>query len=169
MMEGHFNIYNDPALTQLVAGLDMSKIKVNGFNDLQGIATEWAQGNPLPLYRAMGYLSKQQAVIAQSSAGGHGMLYSEDYKNGVIAGLNDTDYPEALNGYKVPVAQGVELTPWPFYDGTNEVAYNLGRSDNMDKLASGEYMNLFLQPAAPTDTSYMEFVGAFAKLHTFGA
>ena len=169
MMEGHFNIYNDPALTQLVAGLDMHKIKVNGLNDLQGVATEWAQGNPLPLYRAMGYLSTKQAVIAQSSAGGHGMLYSEDYKNGVIAGLNDTDYPAALESYKVPVTEGVSLTPWPFYNGETEIAYNLGRSDNMNALASGDYMNIFLQPAAPSETSYMEFVGCLAKLHTFGA
>ena len=169
MLEGKFNIYNDPELTQVVAGLDMSRAKVNGFDDLQGIATAWASGNPLPLYRAMGYKVNSQAIVVESSAGGHGMLYSSDFKNGVIAGLNDTDYPDALNDRKVPVAEGVYLTPWPFYDGTNEVAYNLGRASNMDKLASGDYMSVFLQPAAPTSTSYYEFVGCFAKLHTLGA
>ena len=67
------------------------------------------------------------------------------------------------------MTEGVSLTPWPFYNGETEIAYNLGRSDNMNALASGDYMNIFLQPAAPSETSYMEFVGCLAKLHTFGA
>ena len=164
MLTGHFNIYNDPEMTEIVTGLDMSKLAVAnpalGQEAFVGAALQaYQQGNPLPLYKVMAASAGSQGIFVQT-ASGHGMLSDAAFKNGVIAVIND---PVAPAG-STPVAEGIAITPIPFYaDSTGsgaEVASNIGYAANMNGLASGEYMSMYLQASAST-----EYLGAFLKLH----
>ena len=163
MLKGHFNIYNDPEMTTLLAGCDMGKLAAAdpaaGQDVFVGTALqEFATGNPLPLYRVMAAFNSAPGIIAQTATG-HGMLSDTTYTNGVIAALNDSVAP----GGSTPVAAGISITPIPFYNPENgsEIAYNMDAyKSNMEGLASGDYMSVYMQPGAAD----VEYLGVFLKL-----
>ena len=141
----------------MAAGLDMAKMAAANpaSADFQTqVAMQYMMGNHLPLYRAAALQNGAQGIVVETSAGGYGMLYDENFLNGVVLTLD-----ESFN-----------VNPMPFYnyapygDGTAELAYNNGLADNMNNLAKGEYASIYLQPTAST-----EYLGAFIKMHKMGA
>ena len=181
MMEGKFNIYNDAAMTQLAAAMDLSKLKLNGLDDVMGIMAAYQQGNRLPLYRAAGFLNKAQTVAIETDTGVTAMLADANGMNGTILGIDEygSDSPLAPYRQAIPGFDGHYITPYPFYqfDGETgayqgEVAYNLGKGNEMTALANAKYMAFYMNPQAPGVNAvtgeiehYYEFVGAFLKLH----
>lgn len=163
-LQGHFNIYNDAAFTNLVAGLQMNKMgavspvlaATNPTEFATQVGAQYAQGNVLPLYRAIALSQGAQGVVVESSAGGHAMLGSANGANGLVGYINGTEM-SALPFYDYP-----DLVPGG--DGTHEVAFNNGFADNMNKLASGDYLSVYLMPQADA-----EYLGAFIKMHKIGA
>lgn len=160
MLKGHFNIYNDEAMTELVGGLDMSKMAAANPADadfaVQAL-TAYATGNVLPLYRLMAASSGSQGIVVETSAGGHGMLANAAYTNGVVGTVD-----ESYNVTPIPFYNNEPFTPAG--DGNTEIAYNYGQSANMDKLASGKYASIYLQPSASA-----EYLGVFIQMHKLGA
>ena len=174
-LKGHCNIYNDANMTQLLAGLDMSKMAVADPREgteafIRTALSEYQQGNVLPLYRMIALNNNSAGMVVVSSAGGHAMLSSTEYDNGIIATLNYPNYsalPIAGLATTIP-GTPYEVDPFPFYNGETELAYNLGMADNMNKLASGDYLSLYFQ--SPTaDGNISEYIGAFIKMHQIGA
>lgn len=174
MMKGSFQIYNDAALSDLMAGFDMSRLttkeeRFEGMDVFLDAYMKYSSGNRLPLYRLLTYSQHAQGLYVETNNGIAAMMTEPDGSNGAIIGINEYGDDHPLAPYRTEVASGFYITPWPFYNGTQEVAYNF-ISDRMDKLASAEYMSFYLNPAAPafngdTCTNYYEFVGAFVKLH----
>ena len=174
MMKGSFQIYNDAALSDLMAGFDMSRLTTKdehfeGMDVFLDAYIKYNSGNRLPLYRLLTYGQKAQGLYVETNNGIAAMMTESDGSNGAIIGINEYGDDHPLAPYRTEVASGFYITPWPFYNGSQEVAYNF-ISDRMDKLASAEYMSFYLNPAAPefngdTCTNYYEFVGAFVKLH----
>lgn len=157
MLQGHFNIYNDPEMTSLFAGLDMAKMAAANpaSEDFQTqVAMQYMMGNHLPLYRAAALQNSAQGIVIETSAGGYGMLYDENFQNGVVLTLDESFNVNPMPFYNYP----------PYGDGTAELAYNNGLADNMNNLAKGEYASIYLQPSAST-----EYLGAFIKMHKMGA
>ena len=186
MLKGHFNVYNDAALTTLVGGMDMAKLAAAdptlGEAAFVGqVLGAMQQGNFLPTYRMMAASEKAQGIIAETLTG-HAMLFdapsidaqgnidiSTGFRNGIIADYNN---PVSLSGLNpaLPVKQltaDISLTPIPLYAGNTgadaEVAgadYMSGRfASTLNGLASGTYMSIYLQPSAST-----EYIGAFIKM-----
>ena len=64
-----------------------------------------------------------------------------------------------------PINEQVSISPLPFYDNDgNQVAAALDEyKANMDGLATGDYMSLYL-----TMSAQAEYLGAFVKLHKIG-
>ena len=174
MMKGSFQIYNDAALSDLMAGFDMSRLttkdeRFEGMDVFLDAYVKYNSGNRLPLYRLLTYNQKAQGLYVETNNGIAAMMTESDGSNGAIIGINEYGDDHPLAPYRTEIASGFYITPWPFYNGSQEVAYNF-ISDRMDKLASAEYMSFYLNPAAPafngdTCTNYYEFVGAFVKLH----
>lgn len=165
MLEGHFNIYNDAEMTSLIHGLDMGKLAaanpLAGQEAFVGTAIqEYMTGNSLPLYRLMA-ANAGAAGLFVTTATGHGMLTDgATFANGVIGALNDARSPQYTQ-----ISEQVAISPMPFYDNDgNAVAANLDEyKANMDGLASGDYMSLYISMSAE-----MEYLGAFVKLHKIG-
>ena len=165
MLEGHFNIYNDPEMTSLIHGLDMGKLAaanpLAGQEVFAGTAIqEYMTGNALPLYKLMA-ANANSAGLFVTTATGHGMLTdAATFSNGIVASLNDPRSPQYTQ-----ISEQVAISPMPFYDNDgNAVAASLDEySANMAGLASGDYMSLYisLDPA-------IEYLGAFVKLHKIG-
>lgn len=190
-LKGHFNIYNDANMSQLVAGLDMSLMAAADPRDGQqafvgAVLSEYGKGNVLPLYRMMAQNASSAGMVVATSAGGHGMLYDETFTNGVVAQLNYPNYDQLpLAPYAIPIpGTQYEVDPFPFYgptDPTNpdgdklgaEYAYNLGLQDNMNKLASGNYLSFYFQAPITDDkgqtVDITEYLGAFIQMHQIGA
>ena len=179
MMKGSFQIFNDPEFTQAAANFDMSRLTTAG-EQFDGTATfldayiKYNAGNRLPLYRLLTYNQRAQGLFIETDNGVAAMMTEADGSNGAIIGINEYDENHPLWPYRTEVMTGFNITPWPFYNGEQEVAYNVGKADDMNKLASAQYMSVYLNPAAPeysgdTCTNYHEFVGAFLKLHEMGA
>ena len=121
---------------------------------------EYMTGNPLPLYRLMA-ANAGAAGLFVTTATGHGMLTDgATFANGVIGALNDARSPQYTQ-----INEQVAISPMPFYDNDgNAVAANLDEyKANMDGLASGDYMSLYISMSAE-----MEYLGAFVKLHKIG-
>lgn len=166
-LKGSFNIYNDAALTTKSFALDMSRMGAAGIPIDADFGTnvymQYAQGNVLPLYRAMAASQSSPGIVVETSAGGHAMLGDTTYTNGVVGYFDGTN-PSPMPFYNLP--------PYiPDGDGTVEVAYNqLAFKSNMDNLASGDYMSVYLQPVLPGETDLsLEYLGAFVRLHEMGA
>ena len=186
MLKGHFNVYNDAALTTLVGGMDMARLAaadptLDQITFVGQVLGAMQQGNFLPTYRMMAKSENAQGIIAETLTG-HAMLFdapaeddqgnidiSTGFRNGIIADYNN---PISLSGVNpaLPVQQltaEIALTPIPFYEGntgTNaEVAgaeYMSNRlTPTLNGLASGTYMSIYLQPSAST-----EYIGAFIKM-----
>ena len=165
MLEGHFNIYNDPEMTSLIHGLDMGKLAaanpLAGTEAFVGAAIqEYMTGNALPLYRLMAAQANSAGLFV-TTATGHGMLYdAATFKQGLVGALNDPRSP-----MNTPINEQVSISPIPFYDNDgNQVAAALDEyKANMDGLATGDYMSLYL-----TMSAQAEYLGAFVKLHKIG-
>ncbi len=181
-LKGHFNIYNDAAMTQIAASLDMSKMAAADPREGQeafvgNVLAQYAAGNVLPLYRLMAQSAGGPGMVVETSAGGHGMLFEDTYHNGVVGTLNFPNYSALpIASYAQTIVPGYEVDPFPFYaDATGtgaEVAANLGLADNMNKLASGNYLSLYLQaPVMDGETlvGICEYLGAFIQMHQLGA
>ena len=165
MLEGHFNIYNDPEMTSLIHGLDMAKLAAAnpaaGQEAFVGTAIqEYVAGNALPLYRLMAAQANSAGLFV-TTATGHGMLYdAATFTQGLVGALNDPRSP-----MNTPINEQVSISPMPFYDNDgNPLAASLDEyKANMDGLASGDYMSLYL-----TMSAQAEYLGAFVKLHKIG-
>ena len=165
MLEGHFNIYNDPEMTTLIHGLDMAKLAAAnpaaGQEEFVGTAIqEYMTGNALPLYRLMAANAGAAGLFVETATG-HGMLTdAATFANGIVASLNDARSPQLTQ-----ITPEISISPMPFYDGEgNAVCANLDEyKDNMAGLATGDYMSLYISMSAE-----MEYLGAFVKLHKIG-
>ena len=165
MLEGHFNIYNDAEMTSLIHGLDMGKLAaanpLAGAEAFVGAAIqEYMTGNALPLYRLMAAQANSAGLFV-ATATGHGMLYdAATFKQGLVGALNDPRSP-----MNTPINEQVSISPIPFYDNDgNQVAAAFDEyKANMDGLATGDYMSLYL-----TMSAQAEYLGAFVKLHKIG-
>ena len=165
MLEGHFNIYNDAEMTTLIHGLDMARLAaanpLAGQDVFVGTAIqEYMTGNALPLYRLMAANAGQPGLFVETATG-HGMLTdAATFTNGIVGALNDARSPQYT-----PISEQIAISPMPFYDNDgNPVTASLDEyKDNMDGLATGDYMSLYLTLSAEA-----EYLGAFVKLHKMG-
>ena len=187
MLQGHFNIYNEPEFTTLVGGLDMAKMAAAnpllGQEAFVGQAVQEAleNNNYLPTYRMMAANAGGAGIIAETKTGhamlsdapeteGGQMILSTGFRNGVIAAYNDPTM--IAMGQGTPLNASVTLTPVPLYadnSGTgSELAGSAAMSgrytSTLDGLASGKYLSIYLQPDAS-----VEYLGAFIKLSKLGA
>ena len=174
MLQGHFNIYNDAAFTELVSGLDMAQLAAadptaDQTTFVTQVLTAYATGNVLPTYRMMAKNNNAAGIIAATKTG-HAMLFDQQYGNGIIADYNN---PVSMSGANpalptYPLGGDYTLTPIPMYEdasGTGaEVAganYMSGRLTSvLDGLASGDFLSLYLQPGSAD----VEYLGAFIKM-----
>lgn len=171
MLQGHFNIYNDAALTQLAAGLDMGKMGAchpASPTFKQEVVMQAMAGNYLPTYRLMALMGMDgtganpvQGIIAATNTG-HAMLYdapSVDPESG------EMDLSTGFRNGVIAKWDGANITPAPFYAGASgtdpEYAATLGDyfTNSLNGLASGDYISVYLQPS--TDAEYL---GAFVKM-----
>ena len=165
MLEGHFNIYNDPEMTSLIHGLDMAKLAAANPLASQEVFVgtaiqEYMAGNALPLYRLMAAQANSAGLFV-TTATGHGMLTdAATFTNGIVGALNDVRSPQYTQ-----ISEQVAISPMPFYDNDgNQIAASLDEyKANMDGLATGDYMSLYL-----TMSAQAEYLGAFVKLHKIG-
>lgn len=173
MLRGHFNVYNNPEMTQLIGALDMGKMaaanpaasQADFVNDC--IEEALLNGNFLPSYRLMA--GEQQSIVAATALGGHAMLSDgNNFANAIIAAYNDTNTIPGVDA--TPLGTDFTIKPIPFYaDNTGtgaEVAANLSNAalnyqykDVLDALASGQYLSIYMQPVAKA-----EYLGAFIKM-----
>lgn len=176
MLQGHFNVYNDAAMSKLVAGLDMGKMGAadpKAADFMNQVVIQAKMGNYLPTYRLMAKMGADgtganpaQGIIAATNAG-HAMLYdapdvdpdthemilSTGFRNGLVAQWNDTvTSPSDLN--KVPFYSGVSGTDPEMAAAAGDYYLNI-----LNGLASGTYMSMYLQPTVET-----EYLGAFIKM-----
>ena len=172
MLKGHFNVYNDAALTKLIGSMDMAKMAAadptaDDATFFTQAATEALMNNNyLPTYRLMAKQAAAQGIIAETLSG-HAMLYdAPDYYPDTEIINPDTGFRNGVvASWNVPVTSPSDLNPIPFYaDATGEgteYAYNAGSffKDDLDNLASGTYMSIYLQPDASA-----EYIGAFIKM-----
>ena len=186
MLQGHFNVYNDAALTALVGSMDMAKMAaadptLSQANFVGQVLAAVQAGNYLPTYRMMAASENAQGIIAET-LNGHAMLFdapsqddqgnidiSTGFRNGIIADYNN---PISLSGANPalpvkPLTADISLTPIPLYAGNTGTDAEVAGADYMSNrltpvlngLASGTYMSIYLQPSAST-----EYIGAFVKM-----
>lgn len=175
MMKGKFQIYNDPEFTQLAVNFNMDRLttkdeRFEGTDVFLDAYIKYNSGNRLPLYRLLTYNQKSQGLFIETDNGVAAMMTESDGSNGAIIGINEYGDDHPLAPYRQEIATGFYITPWPFYNGDQEVAFNVGKADAMNSLASAKYMSFYLNPVAPTFdgdtcTNYYEFVGALVRLH----